>query len=78
MYNVLNERLIPVCFAVLVDDVFQPQMYLYQKMQSSTWTTTTTTTNLVFAHQNKTMLMTPFKSNKSPRVKSNIMRLIII
>lgn len=77
MYNVLNERLIPVCFAVLVDDVFQPQMYLYQKMQSSTWTTTTTT-NLVFAHQNKTMLMTPFKSNKSPRVKSNIMRLIII
>lgn len=36
MYNVLNGRLIPVCFAVLVDDVFQPQMYLYQKMQSST------------------------------------------
>lgn len=35
MYNVLNGRLIPVCFAVLVDDVFQPQMYLYQKMQSS-------------------------------------------
>lgn len=76
MYNVLNARLIPVCFAVLVDGVFQPQMYLYQKMQSSTWTTTTT--NLVFAHQNKTMLMTPFKSNKSPRVESSIMRLIII
>lgn len=36
MYNVLNGRLIPVSFAVLVDDVFQPQMYLYQKMQSST------------------------------------------
>lgn len=36
MYNELNGRLIPVCFAVLVDDVFQLQMYLYQKMQSST------------------------------------------